>query len=165
MDPCATQQGVRGVSTWFGVTGIRTRSCGNWHCSLSLEYWEPMGTLGCATSSVLRLDWAAVGCINQRLPSLLQLTVLLSKNRLFGNKLLSSLRLWIYVIHILSFICIVEVFQTLSTELLQTRSIVPLFSRMKCEGLLFLKLVDSWINYFFSPVIKALFVFAECNPI
>lgn len=68
---------------------------------------------------------------------------LLSKNGLFDKKLLSSLRLYIYVIPILSFICVLEVFQTLSTELLQTRNLVPPFSCVKCEGLLFWKLVDS----------------------
>lgn len=73
--------------------------------TLSLQ----LSTLGCAAASVLSL-----GCVNQGLPSLLQL---LSKDGLFGNKLLSALTLWIYVTHILSFKCISGVFQTLSTEL------------------------------------------------
>lgn len=93
--PCATQQGASGVS-------------GSSHWDWDQELWElggdkaaelvlaaehPWGTLGCAACLMLSLGWAVAGYMNQRFPSLLHLTLLLSEKTLFGNKLLSSLRL------------------------------------------------------------------------
>lgn len=147
-----TQHGARGASTWFMSLRFRTESYGNLEVtrqgSLSLQLstgntCEPMGHPWLCYL-MLSLGWAVVGRMDQRVP--LTATPFLSKKTLFGNKWLSRLRLYTYLIPILSLIHISEVFQALSHELVQTHNLVPPFSCMKCEGLLFLELVGSWIN-------------------